>query len=142
MCSSSRTSWTRCSRHCVANSPRRGDLLWPRGVPSSGTVDEHSVAIVTLGCARNEVDSEELAGRLAAEGFRLVDEAADAETVLVNTCAFVEQAKKDSVDALLEAADLKEHGSTKAVVAVGCLAERYGNQLAGQLHETDAVLGF
>ena len=111
-------------------------------MPSSGTVDAHSVAIVTLGCARNEVDSEELAGRLAAEGFRLVDDAADAETVLVNTCAFVEQAKKDSVDALLDAADLKHHGSAKAVVAVGCLAERYGYQLAGQLNEADGVLSF
>ena len=62
---------------------------------------------MTLGCARNEVDSEELAGRLAADGFRLVDDPADADTVVVNTCGFVEQAKKDSVDTLLEAADLK-----------------------------------
>lgn len=106
------------------------------------TVDEQSVAIVTLGCARNEVDSEELAGRLDAEGFRLVDDPATAETVLVNTCAFVHQAKKDSVDSLLEAADLKERGQTKAVVAVGCLAERYGVELADQLTEADAVLGF
>ncbi|HEX6337855.1 MAG TPA: 30S ribosomal protein S12 methylthiotransferase RimO [Jiangellaceae bacterium] len=105
-------------------------------------MSEHSVAIVTLGCARNDVDSEELAGRLAADGFRLVDDAAEAETVLVNTCAFVEQAKKDSVDAVLEAADLKERGHAKAVVAVGCLAERYGFQLASQLDEADAVLGF
>jgi ribosomal protein S12 methylthiotransferase len=111
-------------------------------MPSSGTVDEHSVAIVTLGCARNEVDSEELAGRLSADGFRLVDEPAEATTVLVNTCAFIEQAKKDSVDSLFEAAELKEGGATKAVVAVGCLAERYGVQLADQLTEADAVLGF
>ena len=60
-----------------------------------------SVAVVTLGCARNEVDSEELAGRLAADGFELVDDPEDADTVLVNTCGFVEAAKKDSVDALL-----------------------------------------
>ena len=66
------------------------------------------VALVTLGCARNEVDSEELAGRLAAEGWDLVEDAADADAVVVNTCGFVEQAKKDSVDALLEAADLDE----------------------------------
>src|SRR5690606_40620956 len=57
-----------------------------------------SVAMVTLGCARNEVDSEELAGRLAADGFRLVDDPEDADTVVVNTCGFVEAAKKDSVD--------------------------------------------
>lgn len=102
----------------------------------------HSVAIVTLGCARNEVDSEELAGRLHAAGFELVADPAAAETVMVNTCGFVEQAKKDSVDAVLAAADLKEGGTTRAVVAVGCLSERYGQDLAAELTEADAVLGF
>ncbi|RLV48921.1 30S ribosomal protein S12 methylthiotransferase RimO [Nocardioides mangrovicus] len=103
---------------------------------------DHTVALVTLGCARNEVDSEELAGRLAADGFRLVGDPESAETVLVNTCGFVEAAKKDSVDTLLEAADLKQAGTTRSVVAVGCLAERYGEQLADSLPEADAVLGF
>ena len=101
-----------------------------------------SVALVTLGCARNEVDSEELAGRLESDGFRLVDDPADADTVVVNTCGFVEAAKKDSVDTLLEAADLKATGRPQAVVAVGCLAERYGKDLASSLPEADAVLGF
>src|SRR3954447_21611428 len=101
-----------------------------------------SVALVTLGCARNDVDSEELAGRLAADGFRLVDDPADAETVVVNTCGFVDAAKKDSVDTLLAASDLKQGGRTQAVVAVGCLAERYGKDLAESLPEADAVLGF
>ena len=100
------------------------------------------VALVTLGCARNEVDSEELAGRLAADGWELVDDASEADAIVVNTCGFVEQAKKDSVDTLLEAADLKAGGRPKAVVAVGCLAERYGDQLADSLPEADAVLGF
>ena len=100
--------------------------------------------MVTLGCTRNEVDSEELAGRLEAQGWTLVDDAADADVAVVNTCGFVESAKKDSVDALLEAADLKASGTarTQAVVAVGCLAERYGEQLAASLPEADAVLGF
>src|SRR6187455_1320243 len=101
-----------------------------------------SVAMVTLGCTRNEVDSEELAGRLAAEGWTLVDDAADADVAVVNTCGFVEQAKKDSIDTLLEAADLKQTGRTRAVVAVGCLAERYGQTLADELPDADAVLGF
>ena len=101
-----------------------------------------TVALVTLGCARNEVDSEELAGRLEAGGFSLVDDPSDAETVVVNTCGFVEQAKKDSIDTLLAAADLKGTSGTQAVVAVGCLAERYGDQLATSLPEADAVLGF
>jgi ribosomal protein S12 methylthiotransferase RimO len=104
---------------------------------------DRSVALVTLGCTRNEVDSEELAGRLQAEGWRLVDDAAQADVAVVNTCGFVEQAKKDSIDALLEASDLKGGGArTQKVVAVGCLAERYGKQLEEQLPEADAVLGF
>jgi ribosomal protein S12 methylthiotransferase len=101
-----------------------------------------TVALVTLGCSRNEVDSEELAGRLEAGGFQVVEDPADAETVVVNTCGFVEAAKKDSVDTLLEAADLKGDGVTQAVVAVGCMAERYGKELADTLPEADAVLGF
>jgi ribosomal protein S12 methylthiotransferase RimO len=102
----------------------------------------HKVALITLGCARNDVDSEELAGRLAADGFELVDEAGQAEIAVVNTCGFVDAAKKDSIDTLLAASDLKGRGRTKAVVAVGCLAERYGKQLADELPEADAVLGF
>ncbi|WP_370100387.1 30S ribosomal protein S12 methylthiotransferase RimO [Streptacidiphilus sp. MAP12-20] len=104
--------------------------------------ERRTVALVTLGCARNEVDSEELAGRLEADGWELVADAADADVAVVNTCGFVEAAKKDSVDALLEANDLKGHGRTQAVVAVGCMAERYGKELAEALPEADAVLGF
>ena len=103
---------------------------------------KRTVAVVTLGCARNEVDSEELAGRLAADGWTLVDDVEAAEVALVNTCGFIESAKKDSVDALLEANSLKGHGVTRAVVAVGCMAERYGNELAEALPEADAILGF
>lgn len=101
-----------------------------------------TVALVRLGCARNDVDAEELAGRLEAGGFALVEDPSAAEAVVVNTCGFVEQAKKDSVDTLLAAADLKDDGTTRAVVAVGCLAERYGAELADSLPEADAVLGF
>jgi ribosomal protein S12 methylthiotransferase RimO len=103
---------------------------------------KRTVAVVTLGCARNEVDSEELAGRLAADGWTLVDDVESAEVALVNTCGFIESAKKDSVDALLEANSLKGHGTTRAVVAVGCMAERYGKELAEALPEADAILGF
>ena len=108
----------------------------------SGTDKLMTVHLVSMGCARNDVDSEELAARLETGGFRLVDDPEQAETVVVNTCGFIEQAKKDSVDTLLAAADLKETGSTKAVVAVGCMAERYGRELAQALPEADAVLGF
>ncbi|MCC9688590.1 30S ribosomal protein S12 methylthiotransferase RimO [Streptomyces sp. MNU103] len=104
--------------------------------------ERRTVALVTLGCARNEVDSEELAGRLEADGWKLVEDAEEADVAVVNTCGFVEAAKKDSVDALLEANDLKGHGRTQAVVAVGCMAERYGKELAEALPEADGVLGF
>jgi ribosomal protein S12 methylthiotransferase RimO len=95
-----------------------------------------SVALVTLGCARNEVDSEELAARLEGGGWELTDNADAADAVIVNTCGFVEAAKRDSIDTLLAASD-----TGRPVVAVGCLAERYGGQLARELPEA-AVLGF
>jgi ribosomal protein S12 methylthiotransferase RimO len=95
-----------------------------------------SVALVTLGCGRNEVDSEELAARLEQGGWELTDDAESADAVLVNTCGFIEAAKRDSIDTLLDAADSGRH-----VVAVGCLAERYGEGLARELPEV-AVLGF
>ena len=93
--------------------------------------------LVTLGCARNEVDSSEIAGRLQVGGFALVADPVGADVVVVNTCAFVASAKKDSIDTVLAAAD-----SGAKVVAVGCLAERYGAELADALPEADAVLGF
>jgi ribosomal protein S12 methylthiotransferase RimO len=104
-------------------------------------------ALLTLGCARNEVDSEELAGRLVGSGWELVeaDPAADGpvpDVIVVNTCAFVEQAKKDSIDTLLAAADSDAVAGGAKVVAVGCLAQRYGAELAQSLPEADAVLGF
>jgi len=101
-----------------------------------------TVALVTLGCARNETDSEELAGRLAADGWQLVTDPADAEIAVINTCGFIESAKKDSIDALIQAHSLKANGITKAVVAVGCMAERYGTELAQEMSETDAILSF
>ena len=96
-----------------------------------------TVSLVTLGCARNEVDSEELAARLGDAGWQLLADPADAGVVLVNTCGFIDSAKKDSIDTVLAAAD-----GARKVVAVGCLAERYGDELAGALPEADAVLGF
>ena len=97
-----------------------------------------SIHIVTLGCARNDTDSEQLAGRLTADGMSLTDDPDHADIVLINTCGFIETAKKDSIDILLNFTDL---GRTK-VVATGCMAQRYGRELAEQLPELDAVLGF
>src|SRR6266487_4816127 len=94
-----------------------------------------TVNLVTLGCARNEVDSEELAGRLEAAGWTLTDRD-EAAVVLVNTCGFIEAAKQESIAELLDAS-----GSETKVVAAGCLAERYGSELAGDLPEAQ-VLSF
>lgn len=106
-------------------------------------MSEKTVALITLGCARNEVDSEELAGRLEAQGWKLVSDPELAQAVMVNTCGFVDIAKADSINTIIEAADLKDAGGvTKAVVAVGCLAQRYGSELASDLPEADAVLSF
>lgn len=119
-----------------AASPIRADS---HGPTSSKPMAVH---LITLGCARNEVDSEELAASLDGGGFRLVDDPHEADAVMVNTCGFIETAKKDSIDTLLAASDLKKAAKATAVVAVGCLAERYGRELAESLPEADAVLGF
>jgi ribosomal protein S12 methylthiotransferase len=95
------------------------------------------VALLTLGCARNEVDSEELAARLDAGGWQVSTDADGADVVLVNTCGFVEKAKQESIETLLAAAD-----TGAKVVATGCMAERYGRELADSLPEAQAVLGF
>src|SRR2546423_15626451 len=95
-----------------------------------------SVSIVRLGCARNDVDSDELAARLAGDGWTFGDDAERADVVLVNTCGFIQAAKQESIDTLLAAAD-----TAAKVVAVGCLAERYGRELAKELPEA-TVLGF
>ncbi|GAA3237540.1 30S ribosomal protein S12 methylthiotransferase RimO [Actinocorallia longicatena] len=95
------------------------------------------VSLVTLGCARNETDSEELAARLEASGWQLQEESEGADVVVVNTCGFIDAAKKDSIDTLLAAQD-----TGAKVVAAGCMAERYGAELAEALPETEAVLSF
>ncbi len=95
------------------------------------------VAIVRLGCARNDVDADEIGARLAGDGVAVLDDPADADVVVVNTCGFIATANKDSIDTLLAAAD-----SGAKVVAAGCLAERYGEELAEALPEAAAILSF
>jgi ribosomal protein S12 methylthiotransferase len=99
-----------------------------------------SVALITLGCSRNEVDSEEVAGQLAAQGWTIVSDPAEADAVLVNTCGFVDVAKKDSIDTLLAASEARPAG--QRVIAIGCLADRYGGALGASMPELDAVLSF
>lgn len=109
----------------------------PRDPELSPPAAGRRVALLTLGCARNEVDSEELAARLHADGWQVTTDGERADVVVVNTCGFVEKAKQDSIATLLAAADT---GAT--VVAAGCMAERYGRELADSLPEAQAVLSF
>jgi ribosomal protein S12 methylthiotransferase len=101
-----------------------------------------TVAIVTLGCGRNEVDSQNAAGMLAAAGYRVVDDPERADAVVVNTCAFVEAAKRESIETVLDAAALKEQGRARTVLVTGCLAERYTEELRVELPEADAIVPF
>jgi ribosomal protein S12 methylthiotransferase len=98
------------------------------------------VHLVTLGCPKNEVDSEKLLGRLASEGYSPTDDADDADLLVVNTCAFIEEARQESIDTVLGLADLKGEGAR--LVVTGCMAERYRDELAEALPEVDVVAGF
>src|ERR1043166_1751191 len=98
-------------------------------------------SIVSLGCARNLFDSEVMAGLLKKSGYEVVEQPADAEIVMVNTCGFIETAKAESIDTILEIAKLKEEGQIKKLVVAGCLAQRYPDELAKELPEVDLFIG-
>ena len=92
-----------------------------------------TVAIVTMGCARNDVDSEELAGRLAADGWTLVADVESAEVAVVNTCGFIENAKQESIDTILHYAEARQEGRIGKLVVMGCLSHRYRNELEKEI---------
>ena len=98
------------------------------------------LGILALGCPRNLVDAESLAGRLNYKGYFIVDDMAEAEVALVNTCAFIEEARRESVDAILDLIELKKNGKLKKIIVYGCLAQRYKN-LNKELPEVDAFVG-
>lgn len=99
------------------------------------------VGFVSLGCPKNLVDSEVMMGQLAEAGYEITNNADDADTVVVNTCGFIESAKQESIDAILEATSLKAEGKAKRVVVAGCLVERYRDELMRELPEVDAFIG-
>jgi len=99
------------------------------------------VGFVSLGCPKNLVDSEVMMGQLAEAGYEITNDAADADTVVVNTCGFIESAKQESIDAILEATRWKTEGSAGRVVVAGCLVERYRDDLMKELPEVDAFIG-
>ena len=99
------------------------------------------VGVINLGCARNLVDSQTILGNLKRQGHRITTDVAGADTVVVNTCAFIEEAKKESIDTILDLIELKKQGKLKRIVVAGCLAQRYSKELAEEFKEVDAILG-
>jgi ribosomal protein S12 methylthiotransferase len=99
------------------------------------------VGFISLGCPKNLVDSEVMMGRLKQEGYELTSDAAEADTLVVNTCGFIDAAKKESVEAILEAARLKTEGKCQRLVVAGCLVERYRDELRAEMPEVDAFIG-
>lgn len=99
------------------------------------------VGFVSLGCPKNLVDSEVMMGQLAEAGYEITNSADEAETVVVNTCGFIESAKQESIDAILEATAMKSEGNAKRVIVAGCLVERYRDDLMKELPEVDAFIG-
>ena len=99
------------------------------------------VGFVSLGCPKNLVDSEVMMGQLKAAGYEITNNQAEADTVVVNTCGFIESAKQESIDAILEATNLKGAGKARRVVVAGCLVERYRDDLMKELPEVDAFIG-
>ena len=101
----------------------------------------YTVGMVSLGCAKNRVDAEMMLYTLKQAGYKIVEEAAMADVAIINTCGFIESAKQESIDEILELAQLKKEGKIKAIIATGCLAERYREQMMKELYEIDAVVG-
>src|SRR5947207_5326791 len=101
----------------------------------------NKIGFISLGCPKNLVDSEVMMGRLKQKGFQITPDAEEADTVVVNTCGFIESAKKESIEAILEAARLKTAGKAKRLVVAGCLVERYRDELKAAMPEVDAFIG-
>ncbi len=99
------------------------------------------VGMISLGCPKNQVDAEVMLKKLVDAGYILVQEADKADVVIVNTCGFIEDAKKESIDAILEMADLKEDGLLRKIVVTGCLAQRYQDEVFAEIPEVDGVVG-
>ena len=102
---------------------------------------KNKIGMVSLGCPKNLVDSEIMLGTLEHAGFRIVDSAEDADVLIINTCAFTEEAKKESLNVIFQALELKRAGTIKALVVTGCLPQRYKEQLSGDIDGVDAYVG-
>jgi ribosomal protein S12 methylthiotransferase len=105
------------------------------------TTPKASVYFRSLGCPKNQLDTEVMLGSLALRGFAIAERLEDADVAVVNTCSFIESAREESIEAILEVADLRESGRLRALVVAGCLPQRYGAELAKELPEVDAFVG-
>ena len=103
--------------------------------------NKYKVGFVSLGCAKNLCDTEVMLHHIMEAGYNITPEETEADAVIINTCAFIESAKKESIDSILDIAWLKEHGKLRAIVVTGCLAQRYREQVLEELPEVDAILG-
>ena len=101
----------------------------------------NTVGLISLGCAKNRVDAEIIMYNLRQGGFTLVEDAARADVAIINTCGFIEASKQESINEILELAELKKEGKIKAIIVTGCLAQRYNSQIMQELEEVDAVVG-
>src|SRR2546422_11753280 len=99
------------------------------------------VGFVSLGCPKNLVDSEVMLGTLARQGYSITNQKEDADVIVVNTCGFIDSAKKESIDTILEMAQLKAQGNCKKLVVAGCLAERYRTDIQKEIPEIDFIFG-
>ena len=105
------------------------------------TLDRPHVAMVGLGCAKNQVDAETILGQLSNAGYPIVSHIEDAQIILINTCGFIQDAKEESIQAILDASVYKEKGRCRYLVALGCLSQRYGETLMEEIPELDAAFG-
>ena len=117
---------------------RKGDGHRP---PAGASPQNTTIGFVNLGCSKNQVDSEVMLGTLVHEGFQLTGDPQKAEVVIINTCGFIEEAKQESINSILEHGRLKKKGVCRVLIAAGCLAQRYQGDLLKELPELDGVVG-
>src|SRR5215472_6973829 len=127
--------------NCMPKVESTTEVSLSENTAASDTPSSKKVGFVSLGCPKNLVDSEVMMGMLAQAGAQLTTHAQDADVIVVNTCSFIESAQQESVNAILEMAQLKKQGRAQKVVVAGCLVERFREEIRKRIPEVDAVVG-